>query len=125
MDLSAYIRRRADRYLPISEAGVTLYPIPVADLELFESTRPALEFMQQGNAIQLRKWDIRHYNIGLQSQRFRQRRAAISGAADDIDARAPRDGATHTRDELLIHIRYVKPALLHLLSSPVNNLWYI
>lgn len=47
MDLSAYIRRRADRYLPISEAGVTLYPIPVADQELFESTRPALEFMQQ------------------------------------------------------------------------------
>lgn len=47
MDLSAYIRRRADRYLPIEEAGVTLYPILVADLELFESTRPALEFMHQ------------------------------------------------------------------------------
>lgn len=47
MDLSAYIRRRADQYLPIEEAGVTLYPILVADLELFESTRPALEFMHQ------------------------------------------------------------------------------
>lgn len=47
MDLSGYKKRLADRYLPISEEGVTLYPIPVDDIEAFCSVRPALEFMHQ------------------------------------------------------------------------------
>jgi hypothetical protein len=84
-----------------------------------------LEFVQQGNAIQIRKGDVRDYYIGLQPQRFHQRGAAIAGAADDIDTRAPRYDAAHPRDELLIHIRDVKPTLFHRISSPVNNLWCI
>lgn len=47
MDLSVYIKRQADRYRPITAEGVTLYPITVEDLEIFYSTRPALEFMHQ------------------------------------------------------------------------------
>lgn len=47
MDLSGYRKRLVDRYLPITESGVTLYPITVDDIESYISARPALEFMQQ------------------------------------------------------------------------------
>ncbi len=47
MDLSVHMRRMVDRYIPITAEGVTLYPITVAELEIFNSTRPALEFMHQ------------------------------------------------------------------------------
>lgn len=47
MDLSVYIKRQADRYRPITAEGVTLYPITVEELEIFNSVRPALEFMHQ------------------------------------------------------------------------------
>lgn len=47
MDLSGYRKTLVDRYKPITEEGITLYPITVEDLALYTSTRPALEFMQQ------------------------------------------------------------------------------
>ena len=47
MDLPVDIRRAADRYRPVTAEGVTLYPITVEELEIFNSVRPALEFMQQ------------------------------------------------------------------------------
>lgn len=47
MSLSAYMKKAADRYRPITAWGVTLYPITVEELEEFTSVRPALEFMQQ------------------------------------------------------------------------------
>ena len=47
MDSSLYRKRQVDRYLPVTVEGVTLYPITVADIEAFYSTRAALEFMHQ------------------------------------------------------------------------------
>ena len=47
MDLSGYRKRLVDRYLPITESGITLYPITVDEIEQYTSVRPALEFMHQ------------------------------------------------------------------------------
>ena len=47
MELSQTIKRACRRYESVEAEGLTLYPILVEEIELFEMARPSIDIVQQ------------------------------------------------------------------------------